>query len=101
MGIYDRDWWRDRYNQQSGKPRKDAAWRRPEKDGDRAAKAAVYNPRAFRAESPKNSRDGADQRNEPPELPGAQWHWTIKLLWMAGVGTVLLIIAKNYGRWFH
>lgn len=101
MGIYDRDWWRDRYNERTGTPKKDAAWQRPEKEGKQAAKSAVYNPREFRADKTDSPRSDSKKRASPPDLPGANAHWTVQLLALSALGTVLLIAAKYLAPLFR
>ena len=83
MGIYDRDWWRERYNKRTDHDeKKDSAWRRPasETDTRQSFQHVPHNP-----------------KNRPPDLPGVEWHWTVKLVAFGLVMTVLLVAAKHLG----
>jgi hypothetical protein len=94
MGVYDRDWWRERYNQRTGhKDKSDTSWRRPDEDGKRAAKAAVYNPRQFRAES-SNTPVRSIPNESPPDMPGSHWHWTVKLIAIGWIALIAYVLAK-------
>ncbi len=92
MGVYDRDWWRERYNQRSGDKKNDS-WRRPEKDSGRAAKDAAYNPRQFRS-GKKDIPPRSEPIASPPDVPGADWHWTVKLVALGWCVMILYLAAK-------
>lgn len=84
MGIYDRDWWRERYNERTGHDeKKDSAWRRPASESTDTRKSFQRVPH--------------NPKNRPPDLPGVEWHWTVKLLAFGLVMTVLLVAAKHFG----
>jgi len=90
MGVYDRDWWRERYNQRTEKK---AGWRRPPEEGADAIKKATYNPRMFRSSDGDAPPTRAPQAS-PPDLPGSNWHWTVKLMALAWCATLLYLGAK-------
>ena len=83
MGVYDRDWWRDRYNKQA-------------KASEDAAKRAIYNPREFRGEkTPKAAASRPVQPPiAPPDLPGSGWHWSIKIVFLGWCAMLLYLAAK-------
>lgn len=92
MGIYDRDWWRERNNQRS--EGKESSWRRPASEQGDAVKRATYNPRAHRVDPPPSKTQPGPQ---PPDIPGSEWHWTVKLIAFGLVMTLLLVAAKHIG----
>ncbi|MGO4414367.1 hypothetical protein AB4Z27_15540 [Cupriavidus sp. KB_39] len=88
MGIYDRDWWRDRYNERTGRDEsKDSAWRKPASGPKRSG-----TPPPSTNDSFQNVPHVPPRR--PPDLPGANWHWTIKLLAFTWYATLMFLLAK-------
>lgn len=77
MGVYDRDWWREHYNKHHGGKKK----QHPEnaENTRKAFKDVPHNP-----------------KSRPPDLPGADWHWTVKLIAFALAMTVFLVAAKHF-----
>ncbi|WP_455155297.1 hypothetical protein [Cupriavidus campinensis] len=73
MGVYDRDWWREHYNKHHGPQAQ-----QPEQDTEAAFQHVAHQP-----------------KKRPPDMPGVDWHWTIKLLAFCGFATVMLILAKH------
>lgn len=94
MGIYDRDWWRERHTGSTGNnDKKNESWRRPEKDSHRAAKYATYNPRQFRSGN-KDVPPRSDPIASAPDMPGSDWHWTVKLVVVGWCFMLLYLAAK-------
>jgi hypothetical protein len=82
MGIYDRDW-----------------WKRPREEQDEAVRKATYNPKAFRRDKPTTSAPTrlTEAPSGPPDLPGADWHWTLKLMALGFSIAVLYMVYKWAG----
>lgn len=82
MGIYDRDW-----------------WRRPENEQADAVKNATYNPKAFRggAKNTNGPKTVTPAPSGPPDLPGSDWHWTLKLLAFGWCVVLLYMLYKWAG----
>lgn len=80
MGIYDRDWWRERYNQRTGHNEKcDAKWRKPEQQPQQPKPTPHIQARPRRWSTTRPSPAGAI------------------ILWGAIV-SVILIIVKQLAR---
>jgi len=81
-----------------------ARWRRSDADGERALKAAIYTPRALRDPARRTPRGRLDARDNtwqdgPPDLPGAGWPASVKVLCVAAVLWGLYRAAPWVGAW--
>ena len=77
MGIQDRDWYRDEMR---------ARRAREERDAERETTKAQELP--SRAELSRINRDS------PPKLWGADWHWSLQLLVWLAIAALLLMIWR-------
>ncbi|MDE4920182.1 hypothetical protein ACUXAV_006119 [Cupriavidus metallidurans] len=77
MGIYDRDWWRDRYNQRTAhNEKRDAKWRKPEQQPKQPKPAPHIQVRPRRTTTTSPSPVGAI------------------IVWTAVIAIVLIIVKQ-------
>lgn len=80
MGIYDRDWWREHSKKHHGNKKKEE----PPEDTQAAFQDVPHTP-----------------KRRPPDMPGVDWHWTVKLIAFALAMTVFLVLAKHIAPMHH
>lgn len=83
MGIQDRDWYIEEL-------RRRMHYR--ESAGFRRSKAPDSRDAPFR----QNSQDA--DGNRPGDLPGANWHWTVKLIALGWMLMMILMAIRYIGR---
>jgi len=85
MGIWDRDWYVQKLRQHDDYRERADTRRSKGKD----TRDAIYNPKEFRSTM---------RNTNPPQLrdlPGVNWHWTIKLIAFAFILLALLIVIRQ------